>query len=120
MNKRKKGLDGVREVRKILEGLGHRVEGPGYRSAFFNNRVQAVHTDFFDCFDLISYCWQDGKFYGHQVSDIGHKAQKVKLIQGSGIPGWVWARCAEPKIFYRVFMVDDRGQVTEGAIRWKV
>jgi hypothetical protein len=113
---RKKGISYVREVRKILEGMGHEVEGPGYATCFFNGRTQAVHKDYFSVFDLISWNRAECKFVGHQVSTLAHKAEKVKAIQKKGLHGWVWARYKdERKVGYRIFFVKpeyvDEGEV---------
>ncbi len=47
MNARAKGLQRVREVRKMLEGMGHLVEGPGYSVAFYQGRMNPIHRDYF-------------------------------------------------------------------------
>ena len=102
---RDKGLDYVREVRKILEGLGHTVEGPGYGVAYYNAKMNPVHKDFFGIFDLMSY---DGKSYlGHQVSTEANKSTKIKAIQGAKLPGWVWCRFTDDDGFvgYKVYEV---------------
>lgn len=116
MNTRQKGLFWVREVRKLLEGMNHVVEGPGYKTAFFNNRIQPVHSDYFGIFDLISF---DGThFIGHQVSDLSHKAEKVKAIQQKKMKGWVWSRVSNGKVFYRIFIVEP-DKVEEAEIIWR-
>lgn len=114
---RSKGLGYVREVIKLLEGMNHAVEGPGYASKWFNGRVNVVHKDYFNLFDLISYC--DGVYYLHQVSDLSHKAEKVKAIKEKHFPGWVWCRTSEAgRIKYRLFFVQSDGTVEEGEIRF--
>jgi len=117
VNTRQKGLMWVREVRKLLEGMNHEVEGPGYKTAFFDNRVQPVHIDYFGIFDLISF---DGNsFIGHQVSDLSHKAEKVHAIQEKKMKGWVWSRFDEGrKVGYRIFFVEPE-KVEEGEIIWR-
>ena len=114
---RTKGLGFVREVRKLLEAMNHQVEGPGYATRFFGGKINAVHKDYFDCFDLISF---DGKdFIGHQISTIENKAAKVHQIQALKMPGWVWARFSEGRrVGYRLFMIDG-DKVEEGEIIWK-
>ncbi len=103
-NRRKQGLNNVREVKKILEGIGHTVEGPGYGVAFYNHRMNPIHRDFFSVFDLMSY---DGsKFIGHQVSTEVNKSAKIKAIQESNLPGWVWCRYSEDgTVGYKVYEV---------------
>ena len=81
-------------------------------------KVNAIHKDYFDIFDLISF---DGKdFIGHQISTIENKAAKVRAIQNKGMKGWVWCRVSEigRKVGYRIFLV-DREIVEEGEIIWK-
>lgn len=96
---RAKGLDFCREVKGILKGIGHRVEGPGYGVAFFNKRQNPIHRDYWGVFDLMSF---DGlSFIGHQVSTSENKSVKIKNLQSAGLPGWVWCR----------FRDDDSGQV---------
>ncbi len=109
---RAKGLDYVREVRKILEGIGHIVEGPGYGVAYFNARMNPIHKDFFGCFDLMSF--NDGKYYGHQVSTQANKSTKIKTIQEANLPGWVWCRFTDEdgSVGYQVYVV-ERDQVVE-------
>jgi len=116
-NTRKKGLEWVREVRKLLEAMNHVVEGPGYGVAFFNNRMSPIHRDYFSVFDLISF---DGNsFIGHQVSDLSHKAEKVRAIQAKKMKGWIWSRFAEGRrCGYRLFFVDPE-KVEEGEIIWR-
>ena len=119
MNAREKGLARVREVRKVLEGLGYTCEGPGYSVAFFAGRMQAIHRDYFGVGDLISY--SGGKFILHQVTDLKNKAKHVRLIQEARLPCWTWCRAKEGrKVFYRVFMVDTEGTLEEGSIQWRV
>ncbi len=115
---RKKGLNYVREVRKILQAMEHQVEGPGYGLAFFGGSPRPIHRDYFGLYDLVS-CY-DGRIYLHQVTDLSNKAKKVKAIQEKKIPGWVWARCDGGKIFYRIFCVDMDGRVEESQIRWRL
>lgn len=103
---RQKGIDFTREVRKILEGIGHTVEGPGYGLAFYAGKMNPCHKDFFGTFDLISF---DGeKFIGHQVSTEANKSVKIKLLQGKKLPGWVWCRFSneEKGAGYEVYEVD--------------
>ncbi len=117
-NPRKIGLKFVNEVKKVLQGLGHEVEGPGNKVIWLPSGPIPIHADFFGCFDLISYF--EGQFIGHQVSTLSNKAAKVKLIQGKNMPGWVWARVDDIKIFYRVFIISQEGEIEEGQIQWKV
>jgi len=102
---RAKGLDNVREVRKILEGIGHIVEGPGYGVAYYNARMNPIHKDFFGCFDLMSF---DGFYHGHQVSTKENKSTKIKVLQEAKLPGWVWCRFTDDdgKVGYQVYIVD--------------
>lgn len=103
---RSKGLDYTREVKKILEGIGHIVQGTMFKTVFFNGHLSPVHSDFFSCFDLMSF---DGKiFIGHQVSTEANKSAKIKSIQEAKLPGWVWCRFTDDdeKVGYQVYIVD--------------
>ena len=104
MNTRSKGLQRVREVRKMLEGMGHLVEGPGYAIAFFGGSMKPIHRDFFSIADLISYRWDDDRFILHQVTDLGHKTKHIKAIQEKDLSAWLWCKI-EGKSGYRIFMV---------------
>ena len=102
---RAKGLSFCREVRKILEGMNHIVEGPGYATAFFQGAVHPIHRDYFGLFDLISF--YENKYYFHQVSTIKNKTTKIKAIQGMGMTGWVWCRVTEDnQTGYDIFIID--------------
>ncbi len=102
MNARAKGLSACREVKRILQKMGYKIDGPSYGIAFFGGRSVAVHKDFFDCLDLISY--KDGQYWGHQVTDLNNKSSKVRNLDKLGIKAWVWCRGKEGrKIVYRVF-----------------
>jgi hypothetical protein len=116
-NNRTKGLIFCREVKKILEGIGHQVEGPGYTTAFFGGKTNAIHRDYFSIFDLISFF--EGGYFFHQVSDLGHKSEKIKAIQAKGMPGWVWSRVSNGRVFYRVFIIKSSGEIEEAEIRWR-
>lgn len=115
MNARAKGLQRVREVKKILEGLGHQVEGPGYSVAFFGGGMKPIHRDYFGMADLVSF--GDGVFILHQVTDLTNKSKHIKMIQELGLPAWVWCRM-EGKVGFRVFFVTEN-EVTEGEARFK-
>jgi hypothetical protein len=117
LDNRAKGFVFCNEVKKILEGIGHVVDGPFFKSKWFNNRANPVHCDIFSVFDLVSF-YQYSYFF-HQVSDLGHKSEKIKAIQGKGMPGWVWSRVSNGRVFYRVFIVKSSGAVEEAEIRWK-
>ncbi len=115
MNNRQKGLGYCREVKKLLEGMNHVVEGPGYAVAFFNNRMSPIHRDYFSIYDLISF---DGNhFIFHQVSTVAHKSEKIKAIQKQGMSGWVWCRLHQ-KIGYRIFFVSP-DKIEEGEAVFK-
>ena len=116
-NNRAKGLSFCREVKKILEGIGHQVEGPGYGIAFYGGQMRPVHKDYWGVFDLLSYF--EGQIYCHQISTPTNKAVKIKAIQAKNLPGWVWSRVSNGRIFYRVFIVKNSGAVEEAEIRWK-
>lgn len=90
---RSKGLDFCREVKGILKGMGHGVEGPGYATAFFQGTIHPIHRDYFGLFDLISFF--EGQYFFHQVSTIENKSTKIKSIQAKGMAGWVWCRVNE-------------------------
>jgi hypothetical protein len=103
-NPRQKGLSFCREVKKILEAMGHETEGPGYSTAFFGGALHLIHSDYFGLFDLISFF--EGKYFFHQVSTIGHKSEKIKAIQKKGMNGWVWLRVNEEnQVGFDVFEV---------------
>ncbi len=110
MNARKKGIGYIREVRKILEGMGAVVWGPGYKPMWIKSGSMVVHEDYFNIWDLISY--QYGHYEFHQVSTLHNKSAKIKAIQTAGMPGWVWSRVDNP-IGYRIFKVDSAGNVAE-------
>ena len=119
INLRAKGLGFCREVKGILQGMGHIVEGPGFKSLFFGGRVNAVHSDYFGCFDLISFDKNTGKFIFHQVSDLKNKARKVHEIQNAQMNGWMWARINKGRrIGYRLFIVTS-DSVEEGEVIFK-
>ncbi len=105
-NARQKGLNFVREVRKILESKGYKIEGPGYGCAFYGGAMKPIHRDYFGVFDLISY--KAGFLRGHQVSTLTNKASKVKALMEANIAGDVWCRISKGN--YRLFCVDDDGE----------
>lgn len=115
MSSRSKGLSYVREVRRILEGMGQIVEGPGYKSAFYGGKLATVHADYFGCFDLIS--WDGINFVCHQVSTLTNKAEKVKALQARQMPGWVWCRTDKP-VGYRIWQVNRIGGIYETEMRF--
>lgn len=117
MNARQKGLNFVHEVKRILEGMNHEVEGPGFASAFFNGRTNPIHRDYFSVFDLISF---DGDhFLFHQVSSLSNKSTKIKAIQKKKMPGWVWCRFSKGgRVGYRIFFVESEA-ITEGRVIFK-
>jgi hypothetical protein len=103
---REKGLEFCREVRKILEGIGHKVDGPFYGIAFYDNRMNPIHRDVMGVYDLLSF---DGeKLIGHQVSTIENKSEKIKHLQKEKLPGWVWCRFhnEDQGTGFRVFVVN--------------
>jgi len=116
-NNRQKGILFCREVKKILEGIGHVVEGPGYGVAFYGGRMGPVHRDYFGCFDLVSF--YQGSYFFHQISTLSNKAAKIKAIQDKKMNGWVWSRISNGKVFYRIFIVNS-GEIEEAEIRWRV
>ena len=117
-NTRQKGQIFAREVRRILEGANHVVDGPFYASKWFNGKINAVHTDIFNCFDLCSFF--EGNYYFHQISIISEKSRKIKLLQEKALPGWVWCRVSNGRVFYRIFIVKPGEEIEEAEIRWKV
>ena len=105
LNARAKGLGFCREVRKILEGMGHEVEGPGFKSVYFGGTIHAIHKDYFDVFDLISF--YENRFTFHQVSTVSNKSTKIKAIQNKGMSGWTWCRVTEQnQTGFDVFIID--------------
>jgi len=115
MNARSKGLQRVREVGKMLEGIGHQVEGPGYALAFYGGSMKPIHRDYFGIADLISF--RDGIFVLHQVTDLTNKGKHVKAIQEIGLSAWLWCKI-EGKSGYRIFFVTPT-EVTEGEAIFK-
>lgn len=113
---RSKGLAWVREVRKMLEGMGHQVEGPGYAVAFYGGAMKPIHRDYFGIADLISF--HNGNLYLHQVTDLSNKSTHVKAIQEKGLTCWVWCRVPTRPISYRVFMVKG-DSIEEAEVRFK-
>ncbi len=105
MNNRQKGLHRVREVKKMLEGLGHVCEGPGYSIAFFDGQMRPIHRDYFGVGDLISY--HEGQFILHQVTDLSHKSKHLKAIQNKGLIAWLWCKIDQHRIGYRIFKVSQ-------------
>ena len=116
MNSRKKGLEWVREVKKLLEGLGHQIEGPGYGVAFYRGSMKPIHRDYFGIADLISFF--NGAFFLHQVTDLSNKSTHVKAIQKAGLPCWVWCRVPTRPISYRIFIVNG-DRIEEAEARFK-
>jgi len=115
-NSRRKGLEWVRIVRKMLEGMGHIVEGPFYKPVYLFSGMRAVHFDIFKIADLISY--SENQFILHQVTDVKNKSSHVKLIQEKNLPCWIWCKI-EGKIAFRIFFV-DKGKIEEGEAKfWK-
>jgi len=115
MNARAKGLQRVREVRKMLEGMGHIVEGPGYSVAFYQGRMNPIHRDYFSIGDLISY--HEEMFILHQVTDLHNKASHIKTIQESKIPAWLWCRL-KGQLGFRIFFI-SQDKVEEGEAIFK-
>ncbi len=116
MNKRSKGLLFCNEVKKILQGIGHEVDGPFFKSRFFGGRINPVHCDIFEVFDMVSFF--DGCYFMHQVSTLSNKATKVKSIQSKKMNGWIWCRVSNGKVFYRIFIIKN-GEIEEAEIKWK-
>lgn len=127
---RKKGMIYVGEVKKILIGQGHKIEGPNYivmriperkplpgeQTSKIPLRMVQVHRDYFGAFDLISYKQGLG-FVFHQVSILEEKSRKIKAIVDLHMDGWVWGRFKEGgRVKYRVFSVDRQGNVDEWGI----
>jgi hypothetical protein len=121
MKSRQKGLILVREVRKILEGMGEKVEGPGYGVAFFNDRMNPIHKDFFGVFDLMSFRPNCKKFTGHQVSTEHNKSTKIKALQDAKLPGWVWCRFSDEDrgAGFEVYFVDGEN-VTQAEMTYGI
>lgn len=115
MNAREKGIARVREVRKILEGMGHTCEGPGYKPLWIGNRSIPVHSDFFGVGDIIS--WDGKQLILHQVTGKSNKAIHVKVIQEKGIPCWLWIKIPG-KSGFKVFFI-EKSKIEEGKIIFK-
>jgi hypothetical protein len=119
---RGKGLAFVREVKTILQSLGHETEGPAY-FLIHTPKVTPMgekiiipvqcHKDFFGIWDLIS--WH--KVYGvafHQVSIYEKRQTKINEIIKKGMSGNVWGRCKQGRnVTYRTYSIDKEGKVTE-------
>lgn len=92
MTAREKGLQECRKVKKVLEGMGFSVEGPGYKPLFIpkTGKMTVVHKDYFGIYDLLIM----GKFhiFGVQVTtDAGNRMEKVRTISEGHKPlGFVW------------------------------
>ena len=119
---RPKGLGFVREVKFILQGLGHQTEGPGYIIVHIPKFIEGQkimipvqsHKDFFGVFDLISFHGEYG-FAFHQISTLDNKQAKINALIKKGMKGNVWCRCKENnKVMYRTWFVDSGEIVTEG------
>jgi hypothetical protein len=87
---REKGLIECRAIKKILQGMGLRVEGPGYKPLFLPGaHMTTVHKDYFDMFDLLIM----GRYhiFGIQVTaNEGHKYEKAALLRNAGPPSFVF------------------------------
>ncbi len=111
-NSRRKGLAGVREVKKILEANGSMVTGPGYQPVFAGGRMITVHRDYLGLFDLISMDGATGNLHGHQVTiSPAHLAEKVKDLADAGAMGYVWVKYPKKKAGSRL---------TKGWRAWRV
>ena len=92
MTAREKGLQECRKVKKVLEGMGFAVEGPGYKPFFIpkTGKMTVVHKDYFGIYDLLFM----GRFhiFGVQVTaDAGNRMEKArKLLEGHKTLGFVW------------------------------
>lgn len=96
-NTRRKGLAGVREVKKILKANGSKVEGPGYHPLFVNKKMIVVHRDYFGIFDLISLD-NEGLLHGHQVTTSpDHRAEKIREMIAAKVAGKVWVKYPRQK-----------------------
>jgi hypothetical protein len=116
---RQKGLNFTREVRDILEGLGHIVDGPFYGIAFYNGRQNPIHRDLFGCFDLMSF---DGEYFlAHQVSTIENKSAKIKAIQNKGLRGSVWCRFTDEdgRVGYQLYSV-EKDEIIESEMVYEI
>ncbi len=92
MNNRQKGLMVCNEVKKILQGIGFDVEGPGFKSAFIpGHGAILVHKDYFDIYDLM--IMGAHHIFGVQVTgDERKKKEKARAMSESGILGFVFFR----------------------------
>ena len=92
MTAREKGLQECRKVKKVLEGMGFAVEGPGYKPLFIpkTGKMTVVHKDYFGIYDLLFM----GRFhiFGVQVTtDAGNRMEKARIISDGHKPlGFVW------------------------------
>ncbi len=98
---RAKGMSYVREVRKILEAKGYRVEGPGQKVIYINKKPISMHKDYFDGFDLLSY--RETYIKGHQITTIENKSSRAKKMRDLGLIGYLWCRVKGPH--YRIWFI---------------
>ena len=90
MNSRKKGLQSVNKVKKILQDRGEKVEGPGYKVIWLPSGPQVVHCDYFGLFDLLSIPPM-GVIRGHAVCSMANKKRNAKKILDGDYFGDLWA-----------------------------
>ncbi len=88
-NTRKIGNDKCKEVKELLEKMGHIVDGPFDKVIWFNKRMGKVHHDIFGIGDLISLS-KEGKLFLHQVTASNLKSKKEKKIRTLGVECMLW------------------------------
>ena len=107
MNNRQKGLQYVREVKKILEREGFIIDGPFYRPIFIHGKSSAVHSDLFGVFDLVAFFPANKMFSFHQVSLDERRAEKIKAILNMGMFGFFWGRGIENRrVYYKKYIIE--------------
>ncbi len=105
-NTRKIGEDRCKEVKELLEKVGHVTDGPFYKVQFVHGRMRIVHYDIFGCYDLISLSPQ-GELFLHQVTASNMKSNKEKKIRTIGpYNGVIWTYDTDKdKEEFRIFRV---------------
>jgi hypothetical protein len=88
-NTRKIGNDKCKEVKEILENMGHVTDGPFDKVIWFNKRMGKVHHDIFGIGDLISLS-SGGQLFLHQVTALNLKSKKEKKIRTLGAKCLLW------------------------------
>jgi hypothetical protein len=104
-NTRKIGNDKCKEVKELLEKMGHVTDGPFDKVIWFNKRMGKVHHDVFGIGDLISLS-KERELFLHQVTSINMKSKKEKKIRTLGVRCILWVYDSDKKEEeFRIFEV---------------